>query len=132
MKKAFQQALHHRQRKATTFKRRWPCCAQCFSTFLSDCPVRAVWAEVVVDNVWQYVHIGAAGFLFYEDHLLCLYSLLGFASLCGAFDAKYILLAMFDVDMNSVFWCFLFLRSFCANAIHPQQISKRNVSICST
>ncbi|CAK9083139.1 unnamed protein product [Durusdinium trenchii] len=38
---------------------------------------------VVVDNVWQYVHIGAAAFLFYEDHLLCLYSLLGFVSLCG-------------------------------------------------
>ena len=41
-------------------------------------------AQVIVDNVWQYVHIGAAAFLFYEDHLLCLYSLLGFASLCGA------------------------------------------------
>lgn len=36
-----------------------------------------------MDNVWQYVHIGAAAFLFYEDHLLCLYSLLGFVSLCG-------------------------------------------------
>ena len=39
--------------------------------------------SVVVDNVWQYVHIGAAAFLFYEDNLLGLYSLLGFASLCG-------------------------------------------------
>lgn len=38
--------------------------------------------SVVVDNVWQYVHIGAAGFLFYEDNLLGLYSLLGFAALC--------------------------------------------------
>lgn len=38
--------------------------------------------QVVVDNVWQYVHIGAAAFLFYEDNLLGLYSLLGFASLC--------------------------------------------------
>ena len=46
---------------------------------LIPCP-----AQVIVDNVWQYVHIGAAAFLFYEDHLLCLYSLLGFASLCGA------------------------------------------------
>ncbi|CAJ1332089.1 unnamed protein product [Effrenium voratum] len=39
--------------------------------------------SVIVDNVWQYVHIAAAAFLFYEDRLLCLYSLLGFASLCG-------------------------------------------------
>eukprot|EP00931_Biecheleriopsis_adriatica_P006881 TRINITY_DN108225_c0_g1_i1.p1 TRINITY_DN108225_c0_g1~~TRINITY_DN108225_c0_g1_i1.p1 ORF type:complete len:141 (+),score=15.61 TRINITY_DN108225_c0_g1_i1:84-506(+) len=40
--------------------------------------------SVIIDNVWQYVHIGAAAFLFYEDRLLCLYTLVGFASLlCG-------------------------------------------------
>lgn len=44
--------------------------------------------QVVVDNVWQYVHIGAAAFLFYEDNLLGLYSLLGFASLCGYFGCR--------------------------------------------
>ncbi len=44
--------------------------------------------QVVVDNVWQYVHIGAAVFLFYEDNLLGLYSLLGFASLCGYFGCR--------------------------------------------
>ncbi|CAE7153821.1 unnamed protein product [Symbiodinium pilosum] len=38
--------------------------------------------SVVVDSVWQYVHVAAAAFLFYEDRLLCLYSLVGFASLC--------------------------------------------------
>ena len=60
----------------------------CVGVFHADPLVRVLLLglrEVVVDNVWQYVHIGAAGFLFYEDNLLGLYSLLGFAALCCTF-----------------------------------------------
>lgn len=62
----------------------------CVDVFHADPLVRVLLfrlREVVVDNVWQYVHIGAAGFLFYEDNLLGLYSLLGFAALCCTFFA---------------------------------------------
>eukprot|EP00933_Yihiella_yeosuensis_P028108 TRINITY_DN21916_c0_g1_i1.p1 TRINITY_DN21916_c0_g1~~TRINITY_DN21916_c0_g1_i1.p1 ORF type:complete len:138 (+),score=1.47 TRINITY_DN21916_c0_g1_i1:89-502(+) len=43
--------------------------------------------SIAVDTVWQFLHVGVAFFLFYEDRILCVYSLTGFLGVMASVSA---------------------------------------------